>query len=340
MLTLGLESSCDETAVALVADGTHILANVISSQIEIHRRFGGVVPEVAARKHLEAFLPVLEEALATAGLSSPATIDQIAFSAGPGLLGPLLVGLGVAKALAWGLRKPLIPVHHLEAHLAGAFLGAQRLPEWPAVGLIVSGGHCTLVHATGPRSYRILGETADDAPGELFDKLARFLELGYPGGPVIQEMGRNGDAERYRLPRPMLGKGFGFSFSGLKTAVIRLAEAEGRQLRLADLCASLQAAVSETIMNKVAAALDETNAPRLIMAGGVAANTVLRDAIGSLARARQVELLLPPLSLCTDNAAMVAAQGFHSAALWPADTSTVNAVARWPMGAPFMVMIG
>lgn len=331
MITLGIESSCDDTSVALIKDGTQILASLVSSQIEIHRRFGGVVPEVASRKHLEAILPLLSEAMQTAGITY-AEIDQIAVTAGPGLLGPLLVGLSTAKALAWLLKKPLIPVNHIEAHLTASFLAAGRRPEYPFLGLIVSGGHSNLVHVTGSRQYKCLAQTLDDAPGELFDKVARHLGLGYPGGPVVQKTGENGDPKRYRLPRPMAGKGYVFSFSGLKTAVMRVVENEKDALNMADLCASLQHAVAEIFAEKVEMALKETGVKRLVMAGGVAANRPLRERMQQLADRHKAELLLPTIHLCTDNAAMIAAHAFFTAESAPANSLEVNAVATWEMG--------
>lgn len=334
MITLGIESSCDDTSIALVKDGTEILSSLVSSQIEIHRRFGGVVPEVASRKHLEAILPLLNEGM-TAAKCNFSAINQIAVTAGPGLLGPLIIGLSTAKALAWHLQIPLIPVNHIEAHLTASFLAAGRSPEYPFLGLIVSGGHSNLVYVTGPRNYECLAQTLDDAPGELYDKVARHLKLGYPGGPVIQKAGENGDHNRYKLPRPMTGKGYVFSFSGLKTAVMRIVEKEGDQLNLADLCASLQFAVAETFEEKVEMALREKKAKRLVIAGGVAANTVLRERMQKLANKRRAELLLPTIHLCTDNAAMIAAHGYFTAAVAPDNSLAVNAVANWEMGGPY-----
>ena len=333
MITIGIESSCDDTSIALIENGTRVISSLVSSQIEIHRRFGGVVPEVASRKHLEAILPLLRDCLDGAGVKLE-EIGQIAVTAGPGLLGPLLVGLSTAKALAWYTGKPLIPVNHIEAHLTASFLAAGRAPEYPYLGLIVSGGHANLVLAEGPRQYRVLGQTVDDAPGELFDKVARHLKLGYPGGPIIQKTGETGNNKRYQLPRPMAGKGYTFSFSGLKTAVMRIVAHEGDNLNLPDLCASLQYAVSETFVEKVGLGLKETGARRLILAGGVAANTVLRDSMQKLAKKYHAEILLPTLHLCTDNAAMIAAHGYFTAHLAPANSMLVNAVANWQMGGP------
>ncbi len=333
MLTLGIESSCDDTSLAIIEDGLRVRASLVSSQIEIHRRFGGVVPEVASRKHLEAIHPLLDQVLQQAGIEID-DIGQIAVTTGPGLLGALLVGVSVAKALAWLKKKPLIPVNHLEAHLYAAFLAQNRAPDYPFLGLIVSGGHSTLALVEGTRRITTLGRTVDDAPGEFFDKLARHLQLGYPGGPVVQKAGEGGDPTRYPLPRPMVGRGYDFSFSGLKTAVLQRARLEGEALTLRDLCASMQMAVAASLTEKVGRALEETRAPRLVVAGGVAANAVLRERMGELATKHHVELLIPGLNLCTDNAAMVGAAGYWTADWWRNDTLLVNAQADWELGAP------
>lgn len=334
MLTLGIESSCDDTSVAIVENGTKILISLVSSQIEIHRRFGGVVPEIASRKHLEAMLPLLNEALEKTQISL-GQIGQIAATSGPGLLGPLLTGLSCAKSIAWNLNIPLIPVNHIEAHLTAAFLSNERLPEYPFLGLIVSGGHSNLVLANGPRDFETLGYTVDDAPGELFDKVARHLKLGYPGGPIVQKTGETGDPEKYQLPRPMSGKGYLFSFSGMKTAVMRVVEAEKENLDLPSLCASLQFAVADTFSRKVAAALKATKAKRLVLAGGVAANAPLRAEMNRIAKKYRAEFVVPSIHLCTDNAAMIAAHGFITADKAPNNPLLVNATANWEMGDPY-----
>ena len=333
MLTLGIESSCDDTSIAIVEDGQKVLASLVSSQIEIHRRFGGVVPEIASRKHLEAILPLLRDTIEQAGIELK-QIGQVAVTAGPGLLGPLLTGLSCAKAIAWQLDVPLIPVNHIEAHLTASFLANQRLPEYPYLGLIVSGGHSNLVLAKGPRQFETLGYTVDDAPGELFDKVARHLHLGYPGGPIIQKTAEGADAEKYQLPRPMAGKGYLFSFSGLKTAVVRLVESEGENLDLPALCAALQLAVADTFSKKVKMALKETGVKKLVLAGGVAANKPLREELARVAERYKAEFLVPTIHLCTDNAAMIAAHGYITADLAPDQALLVNATANWDMGAP------
>ncbi len=333
MITLGIESSCDDTSIAVVKGGTKLLASLVSSQIDIHKRFGGVVPEVASRKHLEAILPLLKQAMDKAEISYN-DIDQIAVTAGPGLLGPLLIGLSTAKALAWYLKKPLIPVNHIEAHLTASFLTIGQEPKYPFIGLIVSGGHSNMVYVTGPRRFEYLARTLDDAPGELFDKMARHLGLGYPGGPAIQKIGEKGNPKAYSLPIPMRGKGYVFSFSGLKTAVTRLVEKEGDNISIPDLCASLQHAVSQVFREKVGMALRDKKAEYLVIAGGVSANVVLREAMGKLAAKHGVKLLLPTLHLCTDNAAMIAAHGHFIAPLYKNEDNNleVNGRANWEMG--------
>lgn len=334
MITLGIETSCDDTSVAVVKDGVDILSNIVSSQVDVHKRFGGIVPEIAARKHYEAIIPILKQALESANIDI-VDIDQIAATAGPGLLGPLLVGLSTAKALAISLNKTFIPVNHLEGHLQAAFLASRIEPQYPYVGLIVSGGHSTLVWAKGLRVYEILGKTVDDAPGELYDKVARFLNLGFPGGPIIQKIGTNGDPTRYKMPKIMVGKGFDFSFSGLKTYVIRLVESEKDKISLPDLCASLQEAVKNNIIEKLKLALEFTKVQRLIVAGGVAANMVLRKGLEDLANNYGCELLIPPPSLCTDNAAMIASCGYFTAPLVHKEMLKVNASANWPIGSAY-----
>ncbi|MBF0409395.1 MAG: tRNA (adenosine(37)-N6)-threonylcarbamoyltransferase complex transferase subunit TsaD [Candidatus Riflebacteria bacterium] len=331
MITLGIESSCDDTSLAIVQDGVKILGNIISSQIEVHRRFGGVVPEVASRKHLEAINPLLEELFKTSGVSI-ADVDNIAVTAGPGLLGALLVGLSTAKAISWTLGIPLIPVNHLEAHLSAAFLALEQPPSYPFIGMIVSGGHSNLLICRGVRDYQNLGRTVDDAPGELFDKIARYLNIGYPGGPAIQKVGETGYSLRYVLPRPMAKKGYGFSFSGLKTAVLKIVQASDGNLNIPDLCASLQLAVADTITGKLEAAVDEFKIKKIVIAGGVAANSVLRATVKTMTDAKGVQVLIPPVSLCTDNAAMVAANGFFARKLYPSDNLDINSQAVWHIG--------
>lgn len=337
MITLGIESSCDDTSVALVKDGTKILYSAVSSQIEIHKRFGGVVPEVASRKHLEAILPLLRDCVKESGVPF-SNVGQIAATSGPGLLGPLLIGLTAAKALAWYYKLPLVPVNHIEAHLAAAFLYKGIAPKYPYLGLIVSGGHSNLLLAEGPRSYKCLAHTLDDAPGELFDKAARQIGLGYPGGPIIQKYGENGDANRYKLPRPMAGKGYVFSFSGLKTAVMRIVKKEKEALCIKDLCASLQKAVADTFKEKVTMAVKEFKPKRFVLAGGVAANKLLRETMKKTAERYNCEILMPSVELCTDNAAMVAAHGYFTSSLADKNSIRVNAEANFEAGEDFQIV--
>jgi len=314
MNVLGIETSCDETAAAVVKDGREILSSVVRTQFDLHGRFGGVVPELASRRHVEVIVPVVEEALGRAGLSLNG-VDVLAVTQGPGLMGALLVGLNLAKALSLVLEKPLVGVNHLEAHLAAGLLTDDRC-GFPQAALVVSGGHTNLYLVAGPLEARLLGQTRDDAAGEAFDKAAKLLGLGYPGGVAIDELSARGDARRFGLPRPMLGQGLDFSFSGLKTALAHLVanEWQGREVAgqdLADLAASFQEAVVDVLAGKVRALLKEVEVKGLLLAGGVAANRGLRRRMTALAAEEGLPLILPPVSLCTDNAAMVAAAGFH-----------------------------
>lgn len=337
MNVLGIETSCDETAAAVVVNGKRVLSNVISSQIELHQSHGGVVPELAARGHITAVVPVIEAALREAKIDRK-SLDAVAVTAGPGLAGSLLVGVNVAKALAYALNKPLIPVNHLEGHLYANWLtlpGQEPVepPVFPVLFLLVSGGHTELILMTKHREYQHIGRTLDDAAGEAFDKGARLLGLGYPGGPAIQNAGVGGDPNAFALPRAWLGESDDFSFSGLKTALLRLVEpyriaqpkhprdpsipfAEHRPARyapempVADLAASYQAAVVEVLATKVVRAAINHGARTVALAGGVAANTDLRERITTeIARHDEtgsIAFRYPSLILCTDNAAMIA----------------------------------
>nr|MBC7244074.1 tRNA (adenosine(37)-N6)-threonylcarbamoyltransferase complex transferase subunit TsaD [Chloroflexota bacterium] len=344
-LILGLETSCDETAAAVVADGREILSNVVASQIDLHRRYGGVFPEIASRQHILDIVPVIREALVQAR-ADWASLDALAVTTGPGLVGSLLVGVNVAKGIAWAKRLPLISVNHLEAHLYANWLILPRdtrsnmphtlhdmehipPPQFPLICLIVSGGHTDLVLMTGHGQYRVLGRTLDDAAGEAFDKVARLLGLGYPGGPAIQAAAEGGNPNRFDLPRAMLEDGYDFSFSGLKTAVLRIVQKyEGagkqpakqrsrlitvhtasplRQLPLADLAASFQAAVVDVLVQKTKRAAEEFQVKEVLLAGGVASNTLLRQKMSAQVN---VPVRYPPPALCTDNAAMVASAGY------------------------------
>jgi N6-L-threonylcarbamoyladenine synthase len=309
---LGIETSCDETAVAVVEDGRKVLANLISSQAHLHERFGGVVPEVASRAHLEAINPMIDLALEESG-ASMGEVDAVAVTIGPGLVGALLVGVAAAKAIALGRDVPLIGVNHLEGHIYANFLERDRLEE-PFVSFLVSGGHTMLVYVPEPHVYEVMGQTLDDAAGEAFDKVARFLGLGFPGGPALDRLARKGDPQAIRFPRAAVERGYDFSLSGLKTAVVRHVRAErarGREVPLEDLAASFQEAVVEVQVDKTVAAATDRGVGRIVLGGGVVANTRLRELMARRAAERGLELLIPPPELCTDNAAMIACAGFY-----------------------------
>ena len=311
MLILGIESSCDETGVALVrTEGHHLprlLAHALHSQIAMHQAYGGVVPELASRDHIRRVVPLAREVLADAGQSLQ-DLDVVAYTRGPGLAGALLVGAGVACALGAALGKPVLGVHHLEGHLLSPFLSADA-PEFPFVALLVSGGHTQLMRVDGVGRYALLGETIDDAAGEAFDKSAKLMGLGYPGGPALSQLAQQGDPAAFKLPRPLLHSGdLDFSFAGLKTAVLTQAHKLGDQLdaRKADLAASTEAAIVEVLLKKSLAALRQTGLSRLVVAGGVGANRHLREQLNAACARLQVRVHYPELHLCTDNGAMIA----------------------------------
>jgi N6-L-threonylcarbamoyladenine synthase len=305
---LGIETSCDETSVAVVADGRRMLSNIVLSQMEEHARFGGVVPEVASRRHVEAINRVLQRALDEASIGFDG-IDAVAVTNRPGLLGALLVGVTAAKGLTMALGVPLVGVHHIEAHLYANFL-TDSGADFPAAALVVSGGHTDLFHLRGPGDYALLGRTRDDAAGEAFDKCARLMGLGYPGGPAIQEAAKSGNPRAVSLPRSwMESHSFEFSFSGLKTAVRRALELNPG-LPVADLAASFQEAVVDVLVGKTVAAAQAVGAPRVFMAGGVAANARLRERMQAACDEAGLPLFFPPPALCTDNGAMIAATGY------------------------------
>jgi N6-L-threonylcarbamoyladenine synthase len=300
---LGIETSCDETAAAVVADGGTVLSSVVSSQIDLHARYGGVVPELASRAHVDLLPPVVAEAMLEAGLDQG--VNAVAATVGPGLVGSLLVGVSAAKAMALVWDVPFVGVNHLEAHLYGAFLEEPDL-ELPMVVLLVSGGHTMLVHMEDHGRYRLLGQTIDDAAGEAFDKVARFLGLGYPGGPAIDSLSMEGDPTAIAFPRSLLGEGHDFSFSGLKTSVITHVR-KHPDVPVADVAASFQEAVVDVLVTKARAAARETGAKGLCLAGGVAANSSLRERVLDACIADGLRAFLPSRAMCTDNAAMVAA---------------------------------
>jgi N6-L-threonylcarbamoyladenine synthase len=304
---LGIETSCDETACALVTDEGRILSNVVSSQADLHARFGGVVPEVASRRHLELVLPVLREALDEAGASLD-DVSEVAATQGPGLIGALLVGLAAAKALAWARRLPLTPVDHLHGHVASLYLEPDPV-EPPFLCLLASGGHTLLIDVADHGGFRVLGTTLDDAAGEAFDKGARLLGLGYPGGAAIDKLSTSGDPEAFDFPVARVS-GLDFSFSGLKTAllyVVRDLEPQQLEERRADLAASYQRAIVRALVERTLAAAEQTRAPKVAVVGGVAANRELRAALDGAA--------LAPLALCTDNAAMIASAARYGEAI-------------------------
>jgi N6-L-threonylcarbamoyladenine synthase len=317
MLVLGIESSCDETAAALVRDGREMLSSVISSQVEIHKRFGGVVPELASREHLDKIVPVVEEAFARAGVGKE-EIDGIAVTRGPGLVGSLLVGLSFAKAMAYALEKPFVGVNHIEGHIYSVVFDNPAI-EYPAFALVVSGGHTNLFLVPEPGRYRVLARTRDDAAGEAYDKVAKMLGLGYPGGPIIERLAREGDPRAVRFQVPRMGDGLpDFSFSGLKTAVSRhvretglqpVAEGEEPSQAVKDLAASFQSVVIRSLVGTTERLAAEHRPRTLIVAGGVACNEALREASRELGRKLGVPAYFPSRHLSTDNAAMIAAAG-------------------------------
>jgi N6-L-threonylcarbamoyladenine synthase len=313
MLVLGLETSCDETAAALVEDGRHILSDVVSTQIDIHRRWGGVVPELASRNHVVQVLPVLDEALRRAQRTLN-EVDLIAVTSGPGLVGALLVGVQVAKSLSMGLDVPFVGVNHLEGHLLAARLSAHP-PEPPFLGLVVSGGHTSLYHVKAYGDMARVGTTRDDAAGEAYDKVAKVLGLPYPGGLPIDQLAQQGNPQAIRFPRGLPAHDeTDWSFSGLKTAVLQHVQRNGMPEgpQLADLCASFQEAVADSLTRKMIAAARRLGVGRLVVCGGVAANSRLRSLSQERASERELELFLPAPKLCTDNGAMIAVAGYHA----------------------------
>jgi N6-L-threonylcarbamoyladenine synthase len=318
-LALGIETSCDDTTAAVVQNGRDILSTVATSQDDLHERFGGVVPEIACRAHIESILPVIDEALDRADMTL-ADPDAVAVTNTPGLIGSLLIGLTAAKSLSWSADLPLVPVNHLDAHIYAVWL-SDPVPELPAVSLVVSGGHTSLYYTEGPLSHSLLGHTIDDAAGEAYDKVANILGLGYPGGPVIEEAAREGDPNRMDFPRIWLDEGsLNFSFSGLKTAVLYrslgqnatredIENADFSREFVADVCASFQEAVVDVLVGKTEAAAEKHPARSIILGGGVAANGYLRERLETAARDRDLQFHAAPLHTCTDNAAMVAGLG-------------------------------
>lgn len=304
---LAIETSCDETAAAVIAEDFSVRSSVVSSQIDLHAAFGGVVPELASRAHVEVISTIVEQALAEAGVGGP-DLEAIAVTSGPGLVGALLVGIATAKSLALGWGKPLVAVNHLEGHLASVYLADPAVP-FPQTALLVSGGHCMLTRTPAVGHYELLGETVDDSIGEAYDKVARFLGLGYPGGPVLDRMAGSGH-DTLEFPRPMLNEGYSFSFSGLKTAVVNYVR-QHPDFVIEDVAASFVAACMDILIVKLRLALEEFGDQALAIVGGVAASPVLRARAQDLADEFGCTLLIPPQSLATDNAAMIGIAGWH-----------------------------
>ncbi len=341
-LVLGIESSCDETGVALVQAHAgqavpSLLAHALHSQIEMHQAYGGVVPELASRDHIRRVLPLATQVLTESG-QSLADVDVVAYTRGPGLAGALLVGAGVACALGAALDKPVLGVHHLEGHLLSPFLSADP-PEFPFVALLVSGGHTQLMRVDGVGRYELLGETIDDAAGEAFDKSAKLMGLGYPGGPALSKLAVDGDPQAFKLPRPLLHSGnLDFSFAGLKTAVLTQARKLGGDLeaRKADPAASTQAAIVEVLVKKSLTALKETGLQRIVVAGGVGANRQLREQLDAACAKLRVRVHYPELHLCTDNGAMIAmaaAMRLQSGQQQARFDYAFDVKPRWPLNA-------
>jgi len=332
---LGIETSCDETAAAVVENGRTLLGSTVATQMDIHARFGGVFPEVASRQHVLSIVPVVEDALSKAHLTL-GDIDAVAVTRGPGLAGSLIVGVNAAKGVALGAELPLVGVNHLEGHLYSAWVynagdSQPEEPQFPLMVLLVSGGHTELDLMTDHLTYKRLGSTLDDAAGEAFDKVARLLGLGYPGGPAIQRAAEEGDAARFQFPRAWLEGTWNFSFSGIKTAVLKEAkgyESKGRAVPVSDMAAAFQAAVVDVLFNKTVRAAREFRAKEILVAGGVSANRALRDAFRNQSEYR---VHIPPLSLCTDNAAMIAAAGHYRFIVGEISTMDMDVQPTWPL---------
>ncbi len=330
MFVLGIESSCDETAAAAVRDGK-LLSGVVASQIKDHSAYGGVVPELASRKHIEAIVPVVRQTLKEAGASFR-DLEGIAVTRGPGLIGSLLVGLSAAKALAYALGIPFVGVNHLEAHIMASLLGEKR-PRFPFAALVVSGGHTNVYSVRNYHRFALLGQTRDDAAGEALDKAAKLLNLGYPGGVVIDRMAKTGNPEAYPFPRAMKDSP-DFSFSGLKTSLLVLLKKRGKifsESELPDVVASYQEAIVDVLVEKTLRAARENGFSQIVVCGGVAANSRLREKFSQTAAQESIELFFPPMMLCTDNAAMVAALGEVMLENGRTDSLDLNAVSRWPL---------
>ncbi len=328
MLILGIDTSCDDTSAAVVEDGTRILSNIVSSQDGIHKKYGGIVPELASRRHVEMIWPVVHEALESAAIKLR-DISAIAVTKGPGLIGALLVGVCFGKSLSYANSIPLVSVNHLEGHIYAAFLEAR--PALPFIALVVSGGHTSLYRVEGFGVYRELGRTRDDAAGEAYDKVAKLLGFGYPGGPVIDNISSKGDSSSIPFPRAHLKGSFDFSFSGLKTAVLNYVK-KNPDTKKEDISASFQSAVIDVLVDKVTDVAKEEKINRVVLSGGVSANSAFRDKMKRRSLERGIELFLPSLHLCTDNAAMIAAAGYHHFITGDMEGLSLNPKAYLPLG--------
>jgi N6-L-threonylcarbamoyladenine synthase len=336
MRVLAIETSCDDTGAAVVLDGRKILSNVVSSQVPIHQKYGGVVPELASRRHIESIVPIVAEALETAKVSLN-EIDGIAVTQGPGLVGSLLVGLSFAKSLSFATGLPFVGVNHIEAHLSAIFL-EEKAPRFPFIGLVVSGGHTSLFRVDGFGKYKRVGQTRDDAAGEAFDKVAKLLGLGYPGGPIIDELSKAGNPKAIRFPRASLGKNsFDFSFSGLKTAVVNYVKSHPVPVKgypeslIRDIVSSFQEAVVEVLVKRTLMAAQDQGLKRIVLSGGVAANRRLREKMKEEASVEKMRVYIPSPSFCTDNAAMVGVVGYEYLRRGIRSPLSLNAFSNLPL---------
>lgn len=331
MVVLGIETSCDETAAAVIRDGTSLLSNVVFSQMDIHGKYGGIVPEIASRKHIEAIFPVIRQALDDARIL-PQEIEGVAVTRGPGLIGSLLVGLSAAKAFAFARGVPFVGVNHLEAHVASIFLSHKK-PAFPFVALIVSGGHTIIYLVKDFQDFKVLGQTRDDAAGEAFDKAAILLNIGYPGGIVIDQLAKTGSREKIQFPRAIRDS-LDFSFSGIKTSLLNMVKKRGRPFaadEIPDVVAGYQEAIVEVLVEKTIKAANMFSIRQIVVCGGVASNSRLRERFTEKARLSDIDLFIPPRHLCTDNAAMIAVVGERLLKVGCKDELNLNAVSRWPL---------
>jgi N6-L-threonylcarbamoyladenine synthase len=340
MRVIGLETSCDETGVAIYDSERGLLAHALFSQIDLHEDYGGVVPELASRDHVRKTLPLVRQTLREAGMER-GDIDGVAYTAGPGLIGALLVGVALGRSLAWALGVPAVAVHHMEGHLLAPML-EDDAPDFPFVALLVSGGHTQLVRVDGLGRYALLGDTLDDAAGEAFDKTAKLLGLGYPGGPALARLAERGDPARFHFPRPMVNRpGLDFSFSGLKTFALTTLQAEGDDAQVhADIARAFEEAVVETLVIKCQRALDHTGLRRLVVAGGVSANRRLRMSLQAMAEEQGISTYYPRPEFCTDNGAMIAYAGYQHLRAGECDPLNFGAWPRWPLTQTASLQVG